>query len=173
MSRRGRARACALAVLTVCVVAGARAALAPSVAADPALEARVDALSAELRCLVCQNQSLADSHAGLALDLKNQVREQLRAGRSEAQVIDYMTERYGDFVLYKPPWKATTALLWGGPALLALLGMVLAWRTLRRGARDAVGTGAADGSIAAANDTPFDPLAAQLPEHWRDAAPPR
>jgi cytochrome c-type biogenesis protein CcmH len=173
MSVRGCARACALAVLTVFIAVGARAALAPSVAADPALEARVDALSAELRCLVCQNQSLADSHAGLALDLKNQVREQLRAGRSEAQVIDYMTERYGDFVLYKPPWKGTTALLWGGPGLLALLGAVLAWRTLRRGAHGTVGAGTGDGTDVAANDTSFDPLAAQLPEHWRDAAPPR
>lgn len=108
------------------------AAEALPVAADTALEARVDGLAAQLRCLVCQNQSLADSHAGLAIDLKNQVREQLRAGRDEAQVIDYMTQRYGDFVLYKPPWKAKTALLWAGPALLVLLGTLLAWRTLAR-----------------------------------------
>jgi cytochrome c-type biogenesis protein CcmH/NrfF len=111
---------------------GVRAAEAQPMADDAALEARVDGLAAQLRCLVCQNQSLADSHAGLAIDLKNQVREQLRAGRDEAQVIEYMTQRYGDFVLYKPPWKATTALLWAGPALLALLGTLLAWRTLAR-----------------------------------------
>ena len=109
----------------------ARAAGAQDVAADPALEARVNALSAELRCLVCQNQTIADSHADLAVDLKNQVRAQLKAGRSEKDVIDYMTTRYGDFVLYRPPFKATTALLWGGPALLVLVGAGLFWRSLR------------------------------------------
>ena len=107
------------------------AADAQNVAADPALEARVNALSAELRCLVCQNQTIADSHADLAVDLKNQVRDQLKAGRSEKDVIDYMTTRYGDFVLYRPPFKATTALLWGGPALLVLVGAGLFWRSLR------------------------------------------
>jgi cytochrome c-type biogenesis protein CcmH/NrfF len=111
---------------------GVPAAEAVPIADDAALEARVDGLAAQLRCLVCQNQSLADSHAGLAIDLKNQVREQLRAGRDEAQVIDYMTQRYGDFVLYKPPFKATTVVLWTGPALLALLGALLGWRTLAR-----------------------------------------
>lgn len=109
----------------------ASAASAQNVAADPALEARVNALSAELRCLVCQNQTIADSHADLAIDLKNQVREQLKAGRSEKDVIAYMTQRYGDFVLYRPPFKATTALLWGGPALLVLIGVGLFWRSLR------------------------------------------
>jgi len=113
------------------------------VAADPALEARVNALAAELRCLVCQNQSLADSHAELAVDLKNQVREQLRAGRSEPQVIDYMTQRYGDFVLYRPPLKASTVLLWLGPLLLVLLGAGLLWRGLRN-ARAAPGAPALD-----------------------------
>jgi cytochrome c-type biogenesis protein CcmH/NrfF len=98
--------------------------------ADPALEARVNHLSAEMRCLVCQNQSLADSHADLAIDLKNKVREQLKAGRTDRQVIDYMTERYGDFVLYRPPVKATTLLLWGGPLLLLLAGGLLWWRSV-------------------------------------------
>jgi cytochrome c-type biogenesis protein CcmH/NrfF len=107
------------------------AADAPDVAADPVLEARVNAVSAELRCLVCQNQTIADSHAELAIDLKNQVREQLAAGRSERQIIDYMTQRYGDFVLYRPPLKATTVLLWVGPALLLLIGGGLYWRSLR------------------------------------------
>jgi cytochrome c-type biogenesis protein CcmH len=86
---------------------------------------------------VCQNQSLADSYAPLALDLKNQVREQLRAGASETQVIDFMTARYGDFVLYKPPMKGTTALLWAGPALLALVGLALGWRAVARAPREA------------------------------------
>jgi cytochrome c-type biogenesis protein CcmH len=96
------------------------------VAADPALDARVQALSEELRCLVCQNQNLADSHAELAIDLKNQVREMLQAGRSEKEVIDYMVRRYGDFVLYRPPVKSTTWLLWGGPFILfaAALGFL-------------------------------------------------
>jgi cytochrome c-type biogenesis protein CcmH/NrfF len=111
--------------------APARSAEAPGAATDPALEARVNALSAELRCLVCQNQTIADSNADLAVDLKNQVREQLKAGRSEKDVIDYMTQRYGDFVLYRPPFKATTVLLWAGPALLVLLGLGLFWRSLR------------------------------------------
>jgi cytochrome c-type biogenesis protein CcmH len=110
---------------------------AVDVAADPALEKRVQALAAELRCLVCQNQSLADSHAPLAIDLKNQVREQLQAGRSEREIIDYMTQRYGDFVLYRPPFKASTLLLWLGPALLLLIGGGLFWRTLRQGQQDA------------------------------------
>lgn len=101
------------------------------VAADPALEARVNRIAAELRCLVCQNQSLADSHADLAIDLKNQVREQLRAGRSEGEVVDYMTDRYGDFVRYRPPMKPATLLLWGGPLLLLLAGGGLLWRSLR------------------------------------------
>ena len=137
--------AAALALATAVAVAQPAPAPAPAqaagqavdVAADPALEKRVNALSAELRCLVCQNQSLADSHAPLAVDLKNQVREQLQAGRSEREVIDYMTQRYGDFVLYRPPFKASTLLLWLGPALLLLIGGGLYWRTLRQGQHEA------------------------------------
>jgi cytochrome c-type biogenesis protein CcmH len=115
--------------------APAWAAAAEDTAPDVALEARVNQVSAELRCLVCQNQTLADSHAGLALDLKNQVREQLRAGRSEQQVIDYMTERYGDFVRYRPPFKPSTWLLWLGPLLLVGGGLVALWRALGAQAR--------------------------------------
>jgi cytochrome c-type biogenesis protein CcmH len=91
---------------------------APSAAANPEIESRVMALSAELRCLVCQNQTIADSHAGLAEDLRKQIREMLAKGMNERQILDYMTERYGDFVLYRPPFKASTVLLWVGPALL-------------------------------------------------------
>jgi cytochrome c-type biogenesis protein CcmH len=121
-----------------------RAAEAQPTAADPALEARVNRLAAELRCLVCQNQSLADSHAPLAVDLKNQVRDQLRAGRGEQDVIDYMTARYGDFVLYRPPVKATTALLWAGPALLMAAAVGgLAW-VLRRQRRAAANPAVSD-----------------------------
>ncbi len=99
---------------------------------DAALERRVQALSEELRCLVCQNQSLADSHADLAIDLKNQVREKLKQGASEKDVITYMTERYGDFVLYRPPMKATTLLLWFGPGLLLAAGLIALFLRLRR-----------------------------------------
>jgi cytochrome c-type biogenesis protein CcmH len=100
---------------------------------DPALEKRVRDLSGELRCLVCQNQTLADSNAPLAIDLRNQVRDQLKSGRSERDVREFMVERYGDFVLYKPPLKASTVLLWAGPFLLLLVGaFVLARRLLRR-----------------------------------------
>src|SRR5258706_13946517 len=100
---------------------------------DPALEKRVRDLSSELRCLVCQNQTLADSNAPLALDLRNQVREQLKSGKSERDVIDFLVARYGDFVLYRPPFKASTVLLWAGPFLLLAVGLtLLAWRVRRR-----------------------------------------
>lgn len=110
---------------------------AAPVAADPLLEKRVMALSEELRCLVCQNQTLADSHAELAIDLKNQVREKLAAGMSEQDVINYMVERYGDFVLYRPPVKGATWLLWFGPFLLLVGGIgVLVLKLKRRRAAD-------------------------------------
>lgn len=100
---------------------------------DPALEQRVTRLTAELRCLVCQNQSLADSNADLAIDLRNQVRSQMRAGKSDAEIREYMVARYGDFVLYRPPLKATTALLWAGPfVLLAAGGLALGFYLRRR-----------------------------------------
>ena len=90
---------------------------------------------AELRCLVCQNQTIADSHADLAVDLRNQIREMLRQGQSERQIIDYMTARYGDFVLYRPPLKVNTALLWFGPALLLVGGLATLFIVLRRRSR--------------------------------------
>lgn len=106
---------------------------AATVAQDPALEQRVMRLTAELRCLVCQNQSLADSNADLAIDLRNQVRSQMRAGKSDAEIREYMVARYGDFVLYRPPLKATTALLWAGPfVLLAAGGLALGFYLRRR-----------------------------------------
>ena len=114
-----------LALLLSLIVAGSVLAReAPTVAADPLLEKRALALAEELRCLVCQNQTIADSHAELAVDLKNQIREKLKAGMSEAQIVDYMVARYGDFVLYRPPVKATTLPLWIGP--FALLFAALA-----------------------------------------------
>src|SRR6516225_8551972 len=102
-------------------------------AADPALEARMLAITGELRCLVCQNQTIADSHADLAVDLRRQVREKLAQGWSDQQVVDYMVDRYGDFVLYRPPVKSTTWLLWFGPFLLLVLGLaILGWRIKSR-----------------------------------------
>jgi len=107
---------------------------AATVADDPVLEKRAMTLAEELRCLVCQNQSLADSHAELAVDLKNQIREKMKAGMSEKQIVDYMVARYGDFVLYRPPVKATTLPLWIGPfaALVAALAGLFYYLRRRR-----------------------------------------
>lgn len=107
---------------------------AAPVADDPVLEKRAMTLAEELRCLVCQNQSLADSHAELAVDLKNQIREKMKAGMSEKQIVDYMVARYGDFVLYRPPVKATTLPLWIGPfvALAAALAGLFFYLRRRR-----------------------------------------
>ena len=90
---------------------------------DPAVERRLKGLAEELRCLVCQNQTIADSNAPLAVDLRNQIRTQIAQGRSDDQIRSYMVERYGDFVLYKPPFHAATALLWLGPPLLIAIGI--------------------------------------------------
>jgi cytochrome c-type biogenesis protein CcmH len=113
----------------------AHAADAPLVASNPQLEARMLAITTELRCLVCQNQTIADSHAPLADDLRQQTRELIEQGRTDAEIVAYMTERYGDFVLYRPPFKATTALLWLGPAVLLVGGLVTLVLILRRRAR--------------------------------------
>ena len=103
---------------------------------DPAIEARLKSLAEELRCLVCQNQTIADSHAPLAVDLRNQIRTQISQGRSDEAIRAYMVERYGDFVLYRPPFKAITALLWAGPFLLLALGAgIFAWVLRRRRAQ--------------------------------------
>jgi cytochrome c-type biogenesis protein CcmH len=102
-------------------------------AQTPDLDRRVADLANELRCLVCQNQTLADSNAPLAVDLRNQIRSQLEAGRSEQDVLEFMVARYGDFVLYKPPLKPSTVALWAGPFVLLALGLAfLAWRIVRR-----------------------------------------
>jgi cytochrome c-type biogenesis protein CcmH len=99
---------------------------------DPVAQKRLVDLSAQLRCLVCQNQSIAESHAELAVDLRNQINEQIRAGRTDKEIVDFMVTRYGDFVLYRPPFKATTALLWVGPIALLLLAVFAFYRTLSR-----------------------------------------
>ena len=89
---------------------------------SPELELRYQSITEELRCLVCQNQNIADSHAELAQDLRRKVYEMLSSGQSNAQIIDYMTERYGDFVLYRPPFNVRTILLWFTPVLALLIG---------------------------------------------------
>jgi len=117
-------------------LAGAGVALADEarpVGDDPVLEKHVQTLTEQLRCLVCQNMTIADSHAPLAIDLKNQVRDKLAHGMSDQEVVDYMVARYGDFVLYRPPVKRSTWLLWFGPFLLMLGGFAfLLWKLKSR-----------------------------------------
>ena len=104
---------------------------------DPIRAARAVKLADKLRCLVCQNQTIADSNAELANDLRAQIREQIAAGRTDDEILDYMVARYGDFVLYQPPLKATTILLWAGPGLLVVGGAFVLLRNLRRRAEPA------------------------------------
>jgi cytochrome c-type biogenesis protein CcmH len=104
---------------------------------DPVAAQRAVGLSEQLRCLVCQNQSIAESNAELAIDLRRQINEQIAAGRTDGEIIDFMVQRYGDFVLYRPPFKAATVLLWLGPALLLLAGLWALRRALRQRARAA------------------------------------
>jgi cytochrome c-type biogenesis protein CcmH len=99
---------------------------------DPAIEARMKNLTKQLRCLVCQNETLADSQAQLAEDLRREIREQIKAGKSDQEILAYATQRYGDFILYNPPVKATTYLLWFGPFVLLVIGSVLLFRFLKQ-----------------------------------------
>jgi len=101
------------------------------VAQDPVLEKKVITLSNELRCLVCQNQTIADSNAELAVDLRNQVRKQLSEGKSDREILDYMVQRYGEFVLYRPPLSYKTILLWAGPFALLLIAMFILVQQIR------------------------------------------
>ncbi len=107
-------------------------AIDPIELADPALQQRYRDLSHELRCMQCQNQSIADSPVGLAGDLRREVRELLEAGKSDAEIREHMRERYGDFILFRPQWSARNAWLWVTPLLLLLLGVVVAWRVIRQ-----------------------------------------
>jgi cytochrome c-type biogenesis protein CcmH len=104
---------------------------AKPVAEDPVLEKKVITLSNELRCLVCQNQTIADSNAELAVDLRNQVRKQLSEGKSDREILDYMVQRYGEFVLYRPPLSYKTILLWAGPFALLLIAMFILIQQIR------------------------------------------
>jgi cytochrome c-type biogenesis protein CcmH len=99
---------------------------------DPVVEKRAVALEEQLRCLVCQNQTIAESRADLAMDLKKEIREQIKAGKSDAQIKQFLVDRYGDFVLYKPPLQANTVLLWGGPFVLLVGAIFALFAYLRR-----------------------------------------
>jgi len=121
-----------LALLLAAAVGSATAKEAVALAEDPVVEQRLIAISEEMRCLVCQNESLAGSRAELAQDLRRELREQIKLGKSDAEIRTFMTSRYGDFVLYRPPLKATTLLLWLGPFVLALAAIGWLLLQLRR-----------------------------------------
>ncbi len=128
-------RLLALWTLLLCLIAAPQlsaAGEAPSLAADPVAEKRLLSLSEELRCLVCQNQTIADSNAELAQDLRREIRGMIQTGKSDKEIIDFMVARYGDFVLYRPPVKGITLFLWGGPILLMLLGLFLLVRYMQQ-----------------------------------------
>lgn len=124
-----------LALLLVALTFAAHGKEAEPASDDPQLEARVLKIAEELRCLVCQNETIAASHADLAVDLRKQIRIKLQQGQSQQQILDFMVERYGDFVLYRPPLKARTLLLWVGPFVLLAIAaavMVISIRRRRR-----------------------------------------
>ncbi len=108
---------------------------AKPLAEDPIIEARLKAMSSELRCLVCQNATLADSSAPLAEDLRKEIRVQMHAGKSDEEVVEYLVARYGDFVRYRPPVNSETALLWFGPFALLLIGGFVLFRVLKKHAK--------------------------------------
>lgn len=135
MAKPFAARLAGMTLLAGLLAPAVWAAEAQPVAANPAIEAKMMEIASELRCVVCQNQTVADSHADLAGDLRQQIRDQLAAGKTPDQVRGFMTDRYGDFVLYKPPFSARTALLWIGPGLLLLGGLIGLSLVMRRRAR--------------------------------------
>ena len=106
---------------------------------DPVIEARMAALSSQLRCLVCQGQSIAESGSGFANDVRREMRREMENGRTDAQVVDFLVQRYGDFILFRPPVKGTTLLLWFGPLALLLLALTVLFMTLRRRRQKPVG----------------------------------
>ena len=119
-------------VLALALSAGAAARVEVHEFDGPEQEARYNKLIAELRCLVCQNQNLADSNAELAVDLRRKTYEMVRQDKSEREIADYMVDRYGEFVLYRPPLNSNTLLLWGGPFVILMIGVGLLMRTIRR-----------------------------------------
>ena len=143
--------------LFMCVSLNAQAKVAPNTSADPALEARMMVIAEELRCLVCQNDTIAASHADLAIDLKNQIRLKLTQGQSQKQILDFMVERYGDFVLYRPPLKTTTVLLWSGPFILLAIAVLMLVLNVRRRRRSAQPAALSDADIAKARELLANP----------------
>ena len=125
-------RALIIALLFIAGTGSALAVLPDEMLKDPVLELRAREISQGLRCLVCQNQAIDDSNAPLAKDLRQIVRERLSAGDSDTQVIDYVVQRYGNYVLLKPPFQADTLLLWLLPFILMLLGLFIAWRFFKQ-----------------------------------------
>src|SRR5436309_7759374 len=120
-----------LSMLMICSLSGFISAKAPMPTADESeAEKRVTMLSRQLRCLVCQNETLADSRADLATDLRKEIREQVDAGRTDGEIIGFLTDRYGDFVLYRPPVKPSTYVLWFGPFLLLAGGLFALYRSV-------------------------------------------
>jgi len=125
-------RAALLALALALLSVGAHAVEAPPAADDPAIEARLQKLSTELRCLVCQNETLADSRAELANDLRREIRDMMKTGKSDREITEFLVARYGDFVLYRPPVKSTTLLLWIGPFVFLVIGVAVWFILLRR-----------------------------------------
>jgi cytochrome c-type biogenesis protein CcmH len=144
-----RAAAIVVGFSALLLAAGSALAVDPDeILPDPALESRARTISAELRCLVCQNQSIDDSHAPLARDLRLLVRERLKAGDSNAQVLQFVEDRYGEFVLLRPPFSWRTALLWAAPPLALLFAIWVSVRAWRRRQSQAVAAGvSADGAL--------------------------
>ena len=134
MSRIGRTL---LAALLLVVSAHALAIDTQKAFQDPALQARYEGITRELRCLVCQNETIADSNASLAADLRKEVREMIAAGKTDDEIRDFMIARYGDFVLYRPRMTATNFLLWAAPVLFLLLGGYIGVRYIRKQAAEA------------------------------------
>lgn len=137
-ARRALASLLVAAALTLAFVPAARAIDAQQAFQDPALQQRYETLNRELRCLVCQNQTIADSNATLAVDLRREVKEMIAAGKSDDEIRAFMTQRYGDFVLYSPPLTARTYLLWAAPALLLAIALFSVFAIVRKRARQPI-----------------------------------
>ena len=141
----------------VCVLSIAQAKVAPNTSADPVLEAKMMVIAEELRCLVCQNETIAASSADLAVNLKNQIRIKLNEGQSQKQILDFMVQRYGDFVLYRPPLKTTTVLLWLGPFTLLAIAVLMLVLNVRRRRRSAQPAALSDADTAKARELLANP----------------
>jgi len=141
---------------------------AADLAADPVAEKRLVELSSELRCLVCQNQTIADSNADLAVDLRREIRGMIQQGKSDREILDFMVARYGDFVLYRPPVKGVTAMLWFGPALILVIGLMALIRYLRR--RNLAVAAAADTHLSEAERQQAEALLKEAAADKKDSA---